>query len=170
MAKKEISYDNALSRCATLCARAEHSRFELMRKMRQWGANGTVIEKVIETLEDGGFIDEERFAHAFVNDKYRFDGWGRIKIRYSLRQQGIADNLIAEAMNEIDGEEYEEILSRLLKAKHRMVAGRDPYKQKDALVRYAASRGFELSLVSRMVASLVAGADDFEVDDVETDV
>ena len=106
MAKKPLTYENALTRAANLCARAEHCRFEIAAKLRQWGTDVQDAERILDWLEDGGFINEERFAQSFVHDKYRFDGWGRTKIRYTLRRYGIGDAAVEAAFREIDEEEY----------------------------------------------------------------
>lgn len=163
MAKKELGYEAALGRAAGLCSRAEHSRAEIQRKLRQWGAASEVASQVVGWLEANGFIDEERFARAFVHDKSRFDCWGRVKIRYALRQHGISSAVADAAMSEIDKEEYGRNLQMILESKFRSAAEKDPYKLKNALFRYALSRGFEPELVLPVVSDLVSGAEDFDV-------
>ena len=108
MAKKSMSYDDVLAKCAALCAKAEHSRVEMIGRMCRWGVSRELAQMVADRLEDGGFIDARRFAEAFVHDKSKFDFWGRIKIRYYLRMNGIKDDLIEEAVSRIDPEEYQE--------------------------------------------------------------
>lgn len=165
MAKKPLTYENALTRAANLCARAEHCRFEIAAKLRQWGTDVQDAERILDWLEDGGFINEERFAQSFVHDKYRFDGWGRTKIRYTLRRYGIGDAAVEAAFREIDEEEYVGILRTLLETKSRHSAETDPYKKKASLFRYAMSRGYESQLISKIVSGLVSGADDFDVEE-----
>lgn len=165
MAKKPLTYENALARAANLCARAEHCRFEIAAKLRQWRTDVQDAERILDWLEDGGFINEERFAQSFVHDKYRFDGWGRTKIRYTLRRYGIGDAAVEAAFREIDEEEYVGILRTLLETKSRHSAETDPYKKKASLFRYAMSRGYEPQLISKIVSGLVSGADDFDVEE-----
>lgn len=165
MAKKQLTYENALTRAANLCARAEHCRFEIAAKLRQWGTDAQDAERILDWLEDGGFINEERFAQSFVHDKYRFDGWGRTKIRYTFRHYGIGDAAVEAAFREIDEDEYVGILRTLLETKSRHSAETDPYKKKASLFRYAMSRGYEPQLISKIVSGLVSGADDFDVEE-----
>lgn len=163
MAKKPLSFDNALERAAAWCSRAEHSRLEIIKKLRRLGVTPDVAEKVAERLEENGFIDEERFARAFVYDKSRFEYWGRTKIRYQLRQLGVSAAVAESALEEIDEEEYVRNLTMLLHAKFRSLPdSSDPYKQKNALYRYAMTRGFESRHITPIVTSLIKGADDFE--------
>lgn len=165
MAKKPLTYENALARATNLCARAEHCRFEITSKLRQWGVGEQDAAKILDWLEDGGFINEERFALSFTHDKYRFEGWGRTKIRYTLRRYGIGDVAVQAAFQEIDENEYTAILRTLLETKARHSAETDPYKKKASLFRYAMSRGYESALISKIVSGLVSGADDFEVEE-----
>ena len=165
MVKRTIDYNAALAKAAAVCSRAEHAEAEVMRKLKQWGAEPEVAARVVEWLVDNGFIDNERYARAFVYDKSRFDMWGRVKIRHHLRQNGIDSAVINEAMDEIDKAEYAANLDALMKAKRRsMPSDADPYKAKAALLRYGASRGYEPAMVLAAISRLVDGADDFNCD------
>lgn len=165
MAKKSMSYDDVLAKCAALCAKAEHSRVEMIGRMCRWGVSRELAQMVADRLEDGGFIDARRFAEAFVHDKSKFDFWGRIKIRYYLRMNGIKDDLIEEAVSRIDPEEYQEGLERLLSNKLATLNGKEPYQTKLALFRYAASRGYESSVVANVVNRMISDADELDVAD-----
>ena len=98
-----------------------------------------------------GYIDESRFARAFVNDRFRFNGWGRIKIAHQLRLKGISSELIDQAMTLIDENQYRQRLLELLQAKWRSVNGREPRAAWAAMMRFAVSRGFETALASDCV-------------------
>ncbi len=163
--KAPIDFESALSRCAALCSKAEHSEFEVRRKLRQWGTGMNITERVIEQLNHLGFLDEERFAKAFVNDKYKFDGWGRVKIRYMLKQHGISESSIDMAMSVIDEREYRKLMVSLLESKNRTIPHADPNKRKTALIRFAASRGFKMAEAIETIDRLSEGADDFELSD-----
>lgn len=162
---KPITYETALERCAAACARAEHSAGELRKKMIRWRLPRTDADRVIDYLYENSFIDDMRFARAFVNDKVAFDMWGRIKIRQALRLHGIDSETIATALDDVDVELYRQNLDTLLRQKAKLSAETDPYKRKTALYRFAASRGYESDLALPIINRLVAGGDDFEVDE-----
>ena len=105
MVKRQLTYESALARAASLCSRGEHAEAEMRRKLRQWGAETGDADRVVEWLVDNGFIDNSRYAHAFVYDKSRFDLWGRVKIRHQLRLNGVTGDVVDEAMAEIDDDE-----------------------------------------------------------------
>ena len=143
-----------MTRCATLCARAEHSKFEIRRKLKQWGADAEMTDIVLSRLEKNGFLDDERFAMAYTNDKLNFDRWGRVKIRYMLHQHDIEDKAIDKAIESIDEDEYMEIMRSLLADKSRMLRGDDAFKRKASLYRYAVARGYEPYIVSKELGKL----------------
>lgn len=162
---KPITYETALERCAAACARAEHSAGELRKKMARWRLPRQDADRVIDFLYDNAFIDDARFAHAFVNDKVAFDLWGRIKIRQALRLHGIDSETIAAALDDVDSELYRHNLDTLLQQKAKLTTETDPYKRKTALYRFAASRGYESELALPIINRLVSGGDDFDVDE-----
>lgn len=167
MVKRRLTYEAALAKAASLCSRAEHAEAEMRRKLRQWGAEAGDADRVVEWLVDNGFIDNSRYAHAFVYDKSRFDLWGRVKIRHQLRLNGVDGEMVDEAMAEINEDEYVENLRTLLAVKSRTLTVADPYKRKVSLMRYGASRGYEPSLVLKVMEGIVDGAEDFCDDGIE---
>ncbi|MCF0207152.1 MAG: RecX family transcriptional regulator, partial [Bacteroidales bacterium] len=102
-------------------------------------------------LKSDKFIDEERYANAFVNDAYKFNKWGRMKIRQALAQKGISRKFTEAAIANIDEDEYLSLLKSLVEAKSRTLKQDDEYKRKAALFRFVASRGFEIELVEKVI-------------------
>lgn len=101
----------------------------------------------------GRWVDDERFARAYCRDKYRFNRWGRAKVKMGLIAKRVAMDAIAVAMEEIDDEVYRANLVSLLKSKIR-VMGHDvaaTYEGRTKLFRYGASRGYEPSLVAQVL-------------------
>lgn len=149
---RQILPSEALVRLETLCAKAEHCRWEMHRKLALWKISPSDAEKIIKRLEDGRFVDDARFARAFVRDKYMFAGWGRRKIEAQLRARRIAANLIAQAMEEaIDQIQYEEIAEALVRRKAAAMADADTFEGRTRLFRSVAARGFEPELVARLI-------------------
>ena len=111
------------------------------------------------------FIDESRFARYFVNDKLRFNKWGRVKINYEMQRKGIPSSIRSEALEGIDEQEYRSILLSLLKSKKKVTRGKDDREVYAKLLRFAAGRGFETRETSRCLKQLFNGndyEDDFE--------
>ena len=140
-----------MNRAAALCARREQAPGDIREKLVKWGLSPGEAGQVLARLIEQGYIDERRYARAFVNDRFRFNGWGRIKIAHQLRLKGISSDLIDEAMTVIDEEQYRERILELLRAKWRDVSNREPRAAWAAMMRFAASRGFEAGIAGECV-------------------
>ena len=149
--RQPLTPDQAMNRAAALCARSEQAPGDIREKLVKWGLNPSEASQVLAQLIEQGYIDEHRYARAFVNDRFRFNGWGRIKIAHQLRLKGISSDLIDEAMTIIDEEQYRERLLELLRAKWRDVSSREPRAAWAAMMRFAASRGFEAGIAGECV-------------------
>ncbi len=150
---KVIPPEKALIRCEELCARAERCEHELREKMRTWRIDSRDIDAIINSLTTRRFLDDSRFARAFVRDKYRFARWGRRKIAMALKQKRIDSDTIDEALEEINQEEYTAVLRTLLKAKAAHMDRPLSYDDRVKLFRFAVARGFETQLISSMLKS-----------------
>lgn len=137
------------------CAVAEHCPEDLRHKLLDWGAQEAVVEEIVGRLLQEDFINEGRYCCAFVNDKFRYNKWGRMKIAYQLRRKGLPDEDIRNALESIDEEEYESVLMALLRAKMKGLRGRNDYELRGKLYRFAQSRGFEYALTERVCDSIM---------------
>ena len=109
-----------------------------------------VVEKIIDSLKEDKFVDNDRYARAFVSDAFKFNKWGRVKIRQALLAKGISERFISRPLAEIDDSEYMSLLENLLRTKLKSVHGDDEYKIKASVFRFAMSRGFEAELVEKI--------------------
>ena len=132
---------------AALCARREYCCADISEKLRKKGVSTEDAEVLIDRLIEGGFIDEGRYARAFVHDKTLYNGWGRIKVAQYLRAKGICPAYINEAMTCITDEQYAEVFQKVLRSKQRSVKGKTDYEVRQKLARSLIARGFEPSYV-----------------------
>ena len=149
--RQPLTTAQAMNRAAALCSRSEQAPADIRDKLLQWGLSADEASHVLDQLTGQGFIDEQRYAQAFVNDRFAFNGWGRVKIAHQLRLKGISSELINEAMNLIDEEKYRQRLIELLQVKWRSVSDREPRAAWAAMMRFAASRGFEAGIAGECV-------------------
>ena len=160
--KKEISAEEARIKAEAYCSASEHCASEVMGKLQQWGAPEDAWEAIVRHLEKERYIDECRYACAFVRDKYRFNQWGRIKIAQALRMKQISSSCISEALEEIDEGEYLSVLFSLLKRKARTVKASGDYERNGKLIRFAASHGYEMGDILQCMKKM--GCDDEYMD------
>ena len=153
MIKKPMKPENALARVADLCARSEQCRHEVREKLMRWGIGTADTEKIIARLEQERYIDDSRYARAYVADKFRFAGWGKRKIALMLRSKRIASDSINDALDQIDDDEYFDAALRTLRSRCR---GQLPETREDAarILRFGAQRGFETDILFKALRTL----------------
>jgi regulatory protein len=143
----KYSFQEAQLRLESFCAYQERCTREIETKLFQWNFPKKESDQLIEYLKSSGFLDDERFAFSFVSGKTRFKKWGRIKIRFHLSQKGIDKELAANALKEIDLDEYWNNLLHLTKRKFGDTKDTDQWQKKSKMTRFLASKGYESDLI-----------------------
>lgn len=147
--KKRITDEKtALIKAEQFCAYQERSQQEVRDKLYELGMYPTGVESVISQLITGNFLNEERFAKAYAQGKFRMNGWGRIKIKQGLKFKKVPEKLINKALQLLDGDEYLNVLQKILDKKQRQLHETDAFKRRYKLQQYAMSRGFESDLIN----------------------
>ena len=143
----QLTPEQALKRLSSTCARREVCEHDALQKLRQWQISDEEQAKIMAQLTKYGFIDDERYARAYAEDKLKYNRWGARKVEMMLRRKGIDDDIISDAIAEFaDEESTTETLRKLLEEKTRSLKNEtDPYKKKQKLLRFAISRGFDYS-------------------------
>jgi len=155
-----INYRQALTKVMAMCSQSERCRFDIVAKLTQWELSEEEIAEAIDYLVKEHFLDEERFVRFFVNDKLRFNKWGKVKLKFILRQKQIPEPIIREALDQINEDLYTKTLQILLKAKVKSVKGGSDYERKGKLAVFAQSHGFEAELAFRIAAELIKADED----------
>lgn len=152
-----MTYDQALNRAAALCSQGEKCTSDIFDKAVTWGLTESEAGRLVEYLTAERFIDDRRFAHAYINDKFTYQHWGRIKIRYMLRQKGIEEAVISTTFDElIDPESYVEACAETLRAKLRGMQLPLSANDRARLYRFAAQRGFEPGIISKSIEKMLS--------------
>jgi regulatory protein len=141
----------ALEKMKSWCAYQERSQNETRQKLFEYKLEEEQVEFIIAELITENFINEERFANAFVSGKFRIKHWGKIKIKMALKQHRISDGVITKALKNIDGDEYEKILIKVIEKKSNQTKTTDKRKKFYEILNYAISKGFESDLVSEQL-------------------
>lgn len=149
--KKEMTALQAYQKLSALCARSEHCQQEMLDKMRQWGISDEDQAIVMARLINEKYVDDERFAHAFVYDKIRYSKWGRRKVEQALWMKRIDEHISKPILDEVDDEEYLHILKPLLKQKSKSVTGHNEYERTMKLIKFALGRGFTMDLIKQCI-------------------
>jgi len=133
----------ALSRAMSLCASNEHCSADIRARLESWGLKGEDAGRVIDLLVKENFINDKRYADAFVSDKFRHNKWGRVKIAALLRAKRLPPELIASALETLEEDQYRQTLREILASHRRVTRAKSPFEMKGKLLRFGLSRGFE---------------------------
>jgi regulatory protein len=155
--KSEVQIVSSL---AKYCSLAERCLSDVRKKIRAEGLSEDAEKRIIDRLLREKFIDEKRFVRSFVNDKFRFNHWGRIKIAQELKMRDIKPDHCQEALEAIDANEYFAVLNDILAKKRHTVKGRSPQDTFWKLCRFAVSKGFEMPLIIDALKDSVENSDD----------
>lgn len=150
----------ALASLMRLCARAERSSGDAMRLMNTWGVPREERDGVLQRLIRDRFIDDRRYAEAFVREKTNLSAWGMYKIRAALRRKGITDDLIAEALRSVPSAQSTERLEERLARKMRSVKYDNTYQLKTKLIRHGMSLGYAMDEVMACVEKITRNIED----------
>lgn len=137
-----------------LCSRAERSSGDAKRLMATWEVPEQDRIGVLRRLKEERFIDDERYATAFVREKVNLSGWGEYKIRSALRRKGIAEDIIARAIREISPEQSTQRLVERLQRKLKTVKYTSLYDLKNKLIRHGIALGFSMETLLPHVKQL----------------
>lgn len=148
---KEVTEQDAYLQLAQLCARSEHCQHDLLEKMRKWEMTDEAQARVMERLVNGRYVDDERYARAFVLDKVQYNKWGRRKVEQALWMKHIDDDIRQRALDAVDDSTYINILKPLLKQKRRSTKAASEYELNQKLVRFALGRGFTFDIIRQCI-------------------
>ncbi len=147
--EKKYNYDikTALQKAANWCAYQERSQQEVRDKLYEWQMKPFEVEEIISSLISENFLNEERFAFAYVSGKFKIKKWGKIKIKQGLKSKRVPELIIKKALNSIDGDEYFETLQQLLEKKQQTEKEKNTIKRQFKLLNYLHSKGYEKDLI-----------------------
>jgi regulatory protein len=146
-------FKTALQRAASYCSKREVSSGQLLEKLRIWKVPESLWGAIMERLKEEKFVDDGRYASLFVKEKFNLNQWGRVKIAHMLRRQGVAVDLIQQALEMIDEEAYTQACRDLILHKSATLKDKNQFTRKSKLLRFAAGKGYETELIYRILNS-----------------
>jgi len=148
MKRPSLSYDKARKKIWAYCAYQERCHKEVRNKLSEWGIWGDWQDELLVDLIENNFLNEQRFAIAFVGGKFRQKKWGRNKILRALKEKDISDYCIRKAFeSEVNEVDYMNTLEQVIQKKARLTKEPNVYKKKQKLAQHAMRYGFESHLI-----------------------
>lgn len=147
-----LNFEQGLQRAAALCCQSEHCVADITEKLLRWGVSREDSDRIIDRLIDEKYIDESRYALAYVRDKVRFSHWGRVKIKSMLRMLRVSELDIRNAFDSFDEDEYLGVLEDVIESKRRALPEAESYASRVKLIRFALQRGFEMHEIAKFIS------------------
>ncbi len=153
--RKQFSFLDAKAKIESYCAYQERSHYEVGVKLLEWGITGDQQNQLLSDLIINNFLNETRFAEAYVSGKLRIKHWGRNKIKQGLKAKFVSQRILSDAMKTINEEEYYSILEIECNKKIRLLQNeKESFQKQLKIQRYLASKGFEMELILEVLNSL----------------
>lgn len=164
--KRTKTAQQALQSLMRECARSERSSGDALRLMKRWGLSDEDAHRVLARLQADRFIDDGRYAEAFVRDKLNLSGWGAFKIKSALRAKGVSNDIIEEVVSPmLEATDMAERLEEIMLRRMRTLKYKSPYDAKTKLIRFAASRGYNMEEAIESASRVVKDV----IEDVEAE-
>ncbi|HND95825.1 MAG TPA: regulatory protein RecX [Chitinophagaceae bacterium] len=152
--KKILTKEQALQKLKQYCAYQERCHREVKEKLYALGVWKRDHDEIIATLIEENYLNEERFAIAYAGGKFRIKGWGRVKIKYELKQKRVSEYCIKKALKQIDESNYIDKLTKLAIEKYQSLKAEQYLIRKKKTIDYLVGRGFELDLINFVISEL----------------
>ena len=141
--------------------RTYKSEKELAQKLALKGYDDHIINRTINFMKEYNLLNDNNYATMYVKDKSR--NIGKKKIKYSLLQKGIDEEIIESELEKINNDEVKAIVYEMALKKYKVFSKRenDNYKLTQKLYRFLMGKGYDYDLIKDVVKSIVK-SEDFE--------
>ncbi|MEO5892381.1 MAG: regulatory protein RecX [Ferruginibacter sp.] len=156
MQEQKLTPQQALPKIKQYCAYQERCHSEVKEKLYNYGLHKNDVEEIVSKLIEGNYLNEERFAISFAGGKFRIKHWGKIKIKYLLKQKQVSEYCIKKALGSIDSNDYIKTLDKLAETKLKSLkTEKNMFVKKKKLQEHLRMKGFEGDLVNDTVTGLI---------------
>jgi regulatory protein len=154
--KRSFSPEQVLQKLRHFCGYQERCHQEVKEKLYSFGLRKQDVETAVATLIQEDRLNEERFAIQFASGHFRLKNWGKIKIRYELRQKKVSDYCIKKALASIDEEAYTQtLITQATRKWETLEKEPDPFSRRRKLHDYLLQKGYEPDRIAAAIATVV---------------
>ena len=150
--KPNSSSKSAYNAALRILTRRDHSRYELVRKLKQRGFSSEDISHAVTACEKYDYIDDERTAKVYIRQLKR-KGYGKKRIQLELKKKGLKGDRILNILDErvSETEECEGAQRILTKNVKRFEREKDLQKRRDKIYRFLHTRGFSREVITKTI-------------------
>jgi regulatory protein len=153
--KDPFPMEKALQKLQNYCGYQERCQKDVHQKLIEIGVAQGYIDAIIDRLIKDDFLNEERFARAFVRGKFNIKKWGKIRLKAELKKRQISKDHLDLALTQITETEYLETFNELAEKKCQSIMDTDKRKGRKKLIDYLLYRGWESNLVYEKTWELI---------------
>jgi regulatory protein len=147
-----LSLEQALQKARHYCGYQERCHRDVQEKLYSFGLRKADVGQALATLIEENYLNEERFALQYAGGHFRLKSWGRIRIRYELKQKQVSEYCIKKALAVIDEGEYERTLARLAEDRAEALADEpNAYIRRQKIQEYLLRKGYEPDRVAAVL-------------------
>src|ERR1700712_5575139 len=158
--KKYLSKEQAIQKAKHYCGYQERCHSEVKEKLYSLGLYKQQVEESIAQLIEENYLNEERFAQQFAGGKFRMKQWGRVKIKYELKQKQVSEYCIKKGLKEINEDDYLKTLQKLAADKwNQNNTESNLFNKLRKTQNYLMQKGYETDLIRVELKRLQAGVD-----------
>jgi regulatory protein len=141
---KNYTIQQAIPKIEHYCSYQERSHQEVKSKLFDFGLNTDEVNEVLVRLVKANFLNEERFAIAFVTGKFRQKKWGLKKIIFELKSKQVSEFCIKKALAFIEDDDYDNTLEQLaVKYFNKLKSSENIFVRQQKVIKYLMSKGYE---------------------------
>ena len=150
--QQKLTPQQALPKLKQYCAYQERCHQEVQEKLAGYGLYKDDADEIISKLIEDNYLNEERFAIHFAGGKFRVKQWGKVKIKYALKQKNVSEYCIKKALQQIDAADYTKTLYQLAEQKLKTLKGeKNRFTRMKKLQDHLMMKGFETNLIREIV-------------------
>ena len=152
--KKQVTTEEALQKLKHFCSYQERSHYETQQKLYSLGLYKKDVEILLTQLIEENYLNEERYAKAFVSGRFRIKQWGRIKIKYELQQHKVSSYNVNKALKTINEIDYLATLQALAEKKWASLKSEQYLNRQAKTTSFLMQRGFEPNLIAAAIGKI----------------
>ena len=152
--KQQLSLEQALQKARHYCAYQERCHSEVKEKLYGFGLRKNDVEEALSRLIEDNYLNEERFAIQFAGGRFRMKQWGKVKIRYELKQKQVGEYCIKKALAAIGEDDYDHMLTKLVEDKWEALQDEEPYIRRQKTQNYLVQKGYESDRIHAALAEI----------------
>jgi len=149
--KKHLTKEQAIQKIKHYCGYQERCHKDVKDKLYQLGVRKNEQDEIIASLIEENYLNEERFAIQFAGGKFRMNNWGRMKIKYELKQKQVSEYCIKKALQQLDETAYIEALKKLVADKLQTLETDQHLVKKKKTMDYLIGKGYEMDLIRQVL-------------------